>query len=101
MRESVNQSEPHLTIVASDVDGFFLSALKVTVTAVQTPSPQTRSQSQDKGQWLSCDIMCPVGANVAVDLYFLHFLLVIHRSYTCYITLSTGCYRPQCADDHS
>lgn len=26
------------------------------VTAVQTPSPQTMSQSQDKGQWLSCDL---------------------------------------------
>lgn len=35
--------------------GFFfcVSAMKVMVTAVQTPSPLTRSPLQDKGQWLA------------------------------------------------
>lgn len=36
---------------------FVLFLLKVMVTAVQTPSPQTRSQSQDKGQSLTCNLI--------------------------------------------
>lgn len=68
----------------------FLLVMKVMVTAVQTPSPQTRSQSQDKGRWLSCDLILFMLFIVGVYVVFL--LLSDRNCGLCILDLSGSRY---------